>query len=84
VVLHIRRSEINRKDHDAHTESVEIHITRNRHGTVGTVYLEYIPRLGCIQDIAAQPVAMTDLHRSLETINARHGEVLRRLGEGPR
>lgn len=82
VSLHIRRSKINRDDHDAHTESVEIQITRNRHGTIGTVYLEHIPRLGCIHDIASQPVAMTDLYRSLEKINARHGETLRRLGEG--
>jgi replicative DNA helicase len=83
VVLRIQRSEINRDDHDAHTVSVEIQITRNRYGTVGTVYLEYIPPLGCIHDIDAQPVAMTDLHRSLEKINACHGETLRRLGEGP-
>jgi hypothetical protein len=83
VELRIRRSDINVVRDPFTVESVEIQITRNRHGTTGTVYLEHIPSVGRIYDIDAQPVAMTDLHRSLEKINARHGETLRRLGEGP-
>jgi replicative DNA helicase len=79
VVLRVQRSAVN----DGYGgESIEIEILKNSHGTVGTVYLEYQPRRGFIHDIEAEPITMSDLHVSLQKINARHGETLRRLGEG--
>jgi hypothetical protein len=79
MVLRVQRSEVN----DGYGgESIEIEILKNSHGTVGMVYLEYQPRRGLIHNIDAERVSMADLHRSLQKINARHGETLRRLGEG--
>jgi hypothetical protein len=79
VVLRVQRSEVN----DGYGgESIEIEILKNSHGTVGTVYLECQPRRGLIHDIEVELITMSDLHVSLQTINVRHGETLRRLGEG--
>jgi len=82
VILRVRISEINRESHADHEESIEVELIKNRHGTVGTVFLEYTPQNGLVGDIDAERVSMADLHTSLEKINARHGETLRRLGEG--
>lgn len=61
---------------------IQVEILKNRHGNVGTTYLSYDPQRSLVHDIEDAPMSWMDLYRSLQTINGRHGETLRRLGEG--
>lgn len=77
VVLHVRQP----TDPESH---VEVEIQKNRHGGLGRVLLHYVPHCSAMEDIDAARITMFDICTSLRTVNARHGETLRRLGEETR
>lgn len=75
VILQVSLAEVD-------AELVQVDVLRNRHGTIGAAYLQYDPHHSLVHDIEDAPMSWMDLFTSLQTINARHGETLRRLGEG--
>jgi|GEM_PF-1778011 len=75
VILQVGPAEVD-------TELVQVDVLQNRHGTVGTSYLQYDPQRSLVHDIDDRNVSWMDLYTSLKTINGRHGATLRRLGEG--
>ena len=75
VILQVSLAEVDSK-------LVQVDVLQNRHGTIGAAYLQYDPHHSLVHDIEDAPMSWMDLFTSLQTINARHGETLRRLGEG--
>ena len=64
------------------SDLIQVEILKNRHGSVGTAYLSCDRQRSLVHDIDVDRLSWVDLYTSLRTINGRHGETLRRLGEG--
>ena len=64
------------------SDLIQVEILKNRHGSVGTAYLSCERQRSLVHDIDVDRLSWVDLYTSLRTINGRHGETLRRLGEG--
>lgn len=75
VILHVDQDEPS-------SDLIQVEILKNRHGSVGTAYLSCDRQRSLVHDIDVDRLSWVDLYTSLRTVNGRHGETLRRLGEG--